>query len=193
MKVYSLRQTAPEETREELRAYPELLQHLLYFRGITRAEDAARFLSPDYEEHTHNPFLMKDMDKAVARILSAMRAKEKIIIFSDYDADGGPGGVILHDFFKKIGYAYFENYIPHRGNEGFGLNMEAIGEFALQNVKLIITIDCGIADAEEIAYAKTLGIETIITDHHEPPKSIPSAFAILNPKQKECGYPEKML
>jgi len=171
-----------------------LLTRLLFGRGIN--------LEVDYEKGIHDPFLMKDMKKAVERILSAIGTEEKIVIFSDYDADGIPGAVVLHDFFKKISENFsvrgkpifgWENYIPHRGDEGFGLNHEAIEEFAKTGVKLLITIDCGVTDVEEIIRAKEKGIDVIITDHHEPHEKIPPALAILNPKQRDCAYPDKNL
>ena len=171
-----------------------MLTRLLFGRGIN--------LEVDYEKGIHDPFLMKDMKKAVERILSAIGTEEKIVIFSDYDADGIPGAVVLHDFFKKISENFsvrgkpifgWENYIPHRGDEGFGLNHEAIEEFAKTGVKLLITIDCGVTDVEEIIRAKEKGIDVIITDHHEPHEKIPPALAILNPKQRNCAYPDKNL
>ena len=170
-----------------------LVATLLINRGISDVNLANEFLSPHYENHSHDPFLMKDMEKAVKRTLEAIKNNEHIVIFSDYDADGIPGGVILHDAFKKIGFNNFSNYIPHRHDEGFGLNIEAIKEFQKKDAKLIITIDCGINDAEEVAYANKLQINVIITDHHMPPKILPRAFAIINPKQAGCSYPEKML
>src|SRR3989344_4748060 len=170
-----------------------LVEHLLFHRSITNAEDIEKFLNPDYEKHMHDPFLMKDMEKAVARILRAIQNNERIAIFSDYDADGIPGAIVLHDFFKKIGYGNFENYIPDRHGEGFGLNSGAIEELAARGAKLLMTIDCGIADTEEIAHANKLGMEAIITDHHLLNGSVPQAYALLNPKQPDCAYPEKML
>ena len=136
---------------------------------------------------------MKDMKKVVDRILKAVLNNEKIGIYSDYDADGIPGAVVLHDFFKKINYTNFVNYIPLRNEEGFGLNNEAITSLHNEGVTLLITIDCGITDVEQIKFANEYGMETIITDHHIPGKKLPKAFAIINPKQKDCQYPEKML
>ena len=103
------------------------------------------------------------------------------------------GAVVLHDFFKKIGFDNFENYIPHRHDEGFGLNMEAVEEFGKNGAKLLITIDCGIADVKEVERLNELGIDVIITDHHELSGATPPAYAILNSKQTDCPYPEKML
>jgi single-stranded-DNA-specific exonuclease len=174
-------------------AYPTFLQTLLNNRGINTEEAAEKFLNPDYDRDLHDPFLLKDMDKAVGRILQAIEKKEKVVVYSDYDADGIPGAVTLHDFFKKIGFTNFTNYIPHRHNEGFGLHHEAIEEFAKQKVDLIITIDCGIADVSEAKKIKKLGIDLIITDHHEPPEILPEAFAIVDHKRKDCGYPFKGL
>ncbi|MBI2475788.1 MAG: single-stranded-DNA-specific exonuclease RecJ [Candidatus Taylorbacteria bacterium] len=178
-----------------------LLDHLLFHRGIESPAEAEKFLAPDYEAHTHDPFLMKDMEKAVSRILQAFEKSERIVIFSDYDADGIPGAVVLHDFFKKLGYGNFENYIPDRHDEGFGLNSAAVEELAGRGAKLLVTVDCGIADAAEVALANKLGMEVIVTDHHLPPHPSvadgcgggPPAFAILNPKQSGCTYPEKNL
>ena len=174
-------------------AYPELLRDLLKNRGIENVADAKKFLEPDYARDTHDPFLMKDMEKVTERIIRAINANEKILIYSDYDADGIPGAVILHDFFKIIGYNNFQNYIPLRQEEGFGLNKEAISLCAAEGAKLLITIDCGITDVEPVAHANELKIDVIITDHHEPSGEVPAAFAILNPKQADCQYPEKML
>ncbi len=173
--------------------YDPLLQTLLTNRGIKTAEDAENFLHPDYERHTHDPYLLADMEKAVDRIKFAVANDEHIVIWSDYDTDGIPGAVILHDFFKKIGYTNFENYIPHRTLEGFGLNIEGINDIGSRDTKLMITIDCGITDSVQVARANELGIDVIITDHHLPNGEMPNAFAILNPKRSDCAYPEKML
>ena len=193
MKKYSVREEISENAGESLNAYPEILRHLLFYRGIETGDDAEKFLNPDYDSGIHDPFLMKDMDKAVERILKAIDGNEKIIIYSDYDADGIPGAVVFHDFFKKIGFNNFENYIPHRHDEGFGLNMEAVEEFGKSGAKLLVTIDCGIADVKEVERLNELGIDVIITDHHELSGATPPAFAILNSKQTDCFYPEKML
>jgi single-stranded-DNA-specific exonuclease len=129
----------------------------------------------------------------VERLYRAVKTGENIVIFSDYDADGIPGAVVLHDLLKKIGCTTFTNYIPHRHDEGFGLSIKAIEGFKEKGANLIITIDCGIADTEEVARAKELGMDLIITDHHEPHDIVPDAYAILNPKIAGCEYPEKML
>ena len=182
-----------EKRLEQLAGYPELLKILLWNRGIKTKEETEEFLEPDYERDLNDPFLLPDMAVAVERILLAIEKKEKIVIFSDYDADGIPGGVILHDFFEKIGYADFANYIPHRHLEGFGLNHEAIEKFKVDKVGLIITVDCGIADVAEVARAKEHGIDVIITDHHEPGKVLPDAIAVIDAKRTDSKYPFKDL
>jgi single-stranded-DNA-specific exonuclease len=193
MKKYALRDSIPKDIDESLKAHHSLVRALLYARGISDVESSLQFLSPDYEKDLHDPYLLKDMDKVVKRILGAIAEDEKIGIYSDYDADGIPGAVVLHDFFKKIGYNNFVNYIPLRNEEGFGLNNEAITNLNDQGVKILITIDCGITDVEQVNTANKFGIDVIITDHHIPGKKLPKAFAIINPKQKGCEYPEKML
>lgn len=204
MQKYVVREAPPEEIERSLAAYSPLVRQLLCGRGIASAEEAEKFLAPHYENHSHDPFLMKDMEKAVERILKAVANNERIAIFSDYDADGIPGAVVLHDFFKRIGHLNFENYIPDRHGEGFGLNDKAITELAERGTKLVVTVDCGITDTAEVIGANELGMEVIITDHHLPAApnaaqaglpngSLPPAYAILNPKQSDCAYPEKML
>lgn len=193
MKKYALRDSVPKKVSEALKSYHPIVQELLYAREITDSESAEKFLNPDYDRHLLDPYLLKNMDKAVGRILKAIENYEKIAIFSDYDADGIPGAVALHDFFQKIGVKNFVNYIPLRNEEGFGLNSEAITNLVDQNVKLIITIDCGITDVVEVDFANKHGVDVIITDHHIPGKKLPKAFAVINPKQKGDKYPEKFL
>ncbi len=177
----------------ELAKYPDLAQTLLKNRGISTEKDAEIFLNPDYERDIHDPFLILNMDRAVERIMRAMDANERIVIFGDYDCDGIPGSVVLHDLFKKIGYTNFQNYIPHRHNEGYGLNIPAIERFGADDVSLMITVDCGITDVVQTARANELGIDVIITDHHLPQEILPNAYAILNSKQAGDTYPDNML
>lgn len=193
MKNYVLRDPIPQTAQDELSEYDELVQHLLYHRGVTKRSQAQEFLEPDYDLHVHNPHELKDSGRAVGRIYDAVKKGERIAIYSDYDTDGIPGAVILHDFFKRIGYDNFTNYIPHRNREGFGLNTNAIDILAEDNVKLIITVDCGITDVAEVAHANKKGIDVIITDHHLAHDTVPEAYAIVNPKQDTCEYPEDML
>jgi len=178
---------------QNLSKYPLLAQTLLQNRGIVTPEDAEKFLNPNYERDIYDPFLILNMEKAVERVLRAMDLDEKIVIFGDYDCDGIPGSVTLHDFFKKIGYANFEVYIPHRHNEGYGLNIEAIEKIAEGGAKLMITVDCGISDVKEVARAQELGVDVIVTDHHLAQEILPTAYTILNSKQIGDKYPDNML
>ncbi len=188
--MFPLFDSLDEKIREELREYDDLVAALLARRGVTNAEEAQAFLSPSYEAHLGNPLEIKDMEKASKRIAAALNAGERIAVWSDYDCDGIPGGVVLHDFFKKV-EANFCNYIPHRHHEGFGLNKEGIDKLHADGVTLIITVDCGIADAACVKHANSLGIEVIITDHHLVGEELPEAYAIVDPKQEGETYPYK--
>lgn len=193
MKEYRLRDEIPETKYEKLANYPKLFQTILFSRGIVTEDEAKHFFLPQYEDSLHDPFLLKGMDRAVTRILKAISDQERILIYSDYDADGIPGGVMLREFFDRINYQNVENYIPHRHNEGYGLHLDAVETFPEKGIKLLITIDCGIVDSDQVARAQDLGIDVIITDHHEPNGVLPPAHAIVNPKQDDCTYPEKIL
>ncbi|MDP3989526.1 MAG: single-stranded-DNA-specific exonuclease RecJ [bacterium] len=170
----------------------DLLATLLQNRGIT-GEQEKIFLSPDFDRDLHDPYLYNDMAKAVERICKAVRDDERIIVYGDYDCDGIPGSVVLHDFFAKAGYGNVEVYIPHRHKEGYGLNKEAIAGFKKDGVSLVITVDSGITDVEEVVYAHECGIDVIITDHHLPQDILPPAFAILNAKRVDNTYPDPWL
>lgn len=191
MRKYYLRQEVSEEINKELSEFPELARELLFNREVETAEEARRFLNPDYEKHLYSPFLMRDMEKAVERILKALRDNERIVIFSDFDADGISAGVILHDLLVKLGYKNFRNYIPHRHEEGYGLSRSAVENFLSDGSSLLITTDCGIGDEDALELAADLGIEVIVTDHHIPTEKEPPALAVLNPKIDE--YPDKHL
>ena len=174
-----------------MQKYGELLRALLEKRGITDEAQAEIFLNPNYERDFHDAFKMRDMERACVRLFEAIEADEKIVIYADYDCDGIPGAVILQDLFKLINYKNYKVYIPQRNSEGYGLNLDAIKQFANSNVKLLITVDLGITAVAEVAQAEVDGIDVIITDHHLPPATLPRAYAILNPKTDH--YPEKML
>lgn len=195
MKHYNVRENLSQKDAEKLSDYPSLLAKLLFCRGVRTKAEAEKFLEPDYERDIHDPFLMKDMDKASERILEAICRSQKIMIYGDYDADGIPGAAALADFFQRIGFKNFTVYIPHRHNEGFGLNMEAVASAADGGVELMITVDCGIADVKEAEEAKKRGIDLIITDHHsiDSAKGMPDAYAILDPKRENETYPFKEL
>ena len=152
---------------------------------------ANEFISPDYDVGIHDPFLLKDAEKAAERIISAIESNETIAVYSDYDADGIPGAAMWNDFFGRIGFKNFIIYIPHRHDEGFGLNIEAVEELAGKGAKLLMTVDCGITDVNPVKRAGQLGMDVIITDHHEPPPELPEAFAIVDHKQADCAYPDK--
>ncbi|HVX91510.1 MAG TPA: single-stranded-DNA-specific exonuclease RecJ [Candidatus Paceibacterota bacterium] len=176
------------EMREELAAYDDLTAALLHRRGVQTRDEAAAFLAPNYDEHIHDPLLLKNMPEAAERLRSAIKNGEHIAIWSDYDCDGIPGGVILHDFLKKVG-ANFENYIPHRHEEGYGVNVDGIEKLANNGAKLMITVDSGITDVAAIAHAKKLGMDVIVTDHHLPQEGkLPDAI-IVDHKQGGETYP----
>lgn len=168
-------------------SFPELFESLLLERGI-KPDEKDIFLKPDYGR-LHSPLLLPNIEVARDRVIKAIKDNEHIIVFSDYDADGIPGAVVFSDFFKRIKYENVSFYIPHRHDEGYGLNCEAIKECAEKGAKLLITIDCGISDIKECALAKELGLDMIITDHHEPQVELPEAVAIVNPKLVGSKYP----
>lgn len=179
--------------RKSLESYTDIEAQMLFHRGLSTSEQASIFLNPQYDLHSHPAVLLKDIDKAVTRVQKAIKNNEIICIYSDYDADGIPGAVIMSDTFEKLGYENFFVYIPHRNREGFGLNTNALNTIKDKGASLIITIDCASANTAEVEHANSLGMDVIITDHHEVPDILPSAYAIINPKQKDCLYPEKML
>lgn len=177
----------------DLSSLHPLTHLLLEKRQIVDPLEKQRFLFPDYERDGSDPFLMLNMERAVDRIFLAMKNNEKIMIYGDYDCDGIPGSVLLHDLFKKIGYVHVQNYIPHRHLEGYGLNKEAVMRFAKDGIAIVITVDCGITDVEEVALANELGVDVIVTDHHLPQAILPPAYTILNSKQADDTYPDDML
>lgn len=171
--------------------FPDLFNALLKERGVT-PEEQEDFLNPDYEK-LYDPLLLPDMSKARDRVIEAIKNNEHIVIFSDYDCDGLPGAVVLSDFFVRINYENVSFYIPHRHNEGFGLNRGAIEEIASRGAKVLITIDCGIANEKEVAFANTKSIDVIITDHHKPNPKLPEAYAVVNQNRDDSDYPFKGL
>ena len=171
------------EAGEEKEVISELVRSLLAKRGVESPEAIAAFLSPDYLAATHDPFLLMDMDKATARVFNAIERNERIAVYADFDCDGIPGASILSDFFTKIGYRNFEVYLPHRDREGYGFHPEAIRTLASREVKLIITVDVGTVAYEGVTTANGVGIDVIVTDHHEMTQKLPDAFAVLNPKR----------
>jgi len=165
----------------------ELLATVLVNRNITNASDIKMFLEPN-RSNFHNPYDMPDMEKAVDRILKAIETKEKVIIYGDYDVDGITSITVLKKFLQARGLET-GFYIPNRLNEGYGLNKEAVKKIADEGYSLIITVDCGISCIDEIAYAYELGMEVIVTDHHEPLDELPKALAVIDCKRKDSKYP----
>lgn len=164
-----------------------LLAKILVNRGIVDSKQIKVFLEPQRHDF-HNPFDMLDMEMAVNRIIEAIKNKEKTIIYGDYDVDGITSITVLKKFLNERGLDV-DYYIPNRLEEGYGLNKEAIEEIAKKGYKLMITVDCGISGVEEVELANSLGIETIITDHHEQLDVLPNAYAIINPKRRDNTYP----
>lgn len=174
----------------ELKIHPAIC-NILVQRGIDTYQKAKDYFRPQLSG-LYDPFLMKDMDKAVNRILSAFSSGEKILVFGDYDVDGTTSVACMYQFLKKR-HPYTDFYIPHRYREGYGVSKAGI-DFAFENnFSLIVCLDCGIKSVELIQYAKDLGIDFIVCDHHLPDDLIPAAVAVLNPKQKDCNYPFKEL
>ncbi len=176
---------------EKLLNVPRIIAKMLVRRGITTYEDARKFFKPQFEDF-HDPYLMKDMKKAVERIIQALKNREKILIYGDYDVDGTTAVAILYSFLKNR-YPSVEFYIPDRNTEGYGISRKGIQYAIDNNFSLIVALDCGIKEIEEISFARDNGIDVIVGDHHTPGEILPPAYAILNPKQKDCPYPYKEL
>ncbi len=169
----------------------EILAKILVNKNLTKKQDIDLFINPTRKDF-HDPFFMPDMEIAVERILKAIDNKEKIMIYGDYDADGITSITVLKSYLEERGLEV-SSYIPNRINEGYGLNKKAIEKIYNDGYRLMITVDCGITGAEEIDYANSLGIETIITDHHEPAEEIPKAVAVVDAKRKDNKYPFNQL
>ena len=171
--------------------YPYLVSSVLASRGITTPEEAAAFLERD-RDLSYSPFLMKDMDKAAQRVSRALADGEKIAVFGDYDVDGITATVILVDYLLSRG-GDVVHYIPRRIEDGYGLGKDAILSLHGQGVRLLVTVDCGITGVEEVAYANSLGMDVVVTDHHECKEELPPACAVVDPHRPDCGYPFKHL
>ena len=169
-----------------------VLANLLVQRGIDTVEKADKFFKPSLAD-LHDPFLMKDMDKAVERVEQAVRNNEKIMVYGDYDVDGCTAVALVYKFLRQIGHKNLMFYIPDRYTEGYGVSYKAIDHAQRKGVGVIITLDCGIKATEKVAYAKERGIDMIICDHHLPGEKIPEAVAVLDPKRADCPYPFKEL
>ena len=187
----------PKPDSQKIEALQEALQvdaviaTLLLQRGVETYEDAKAFFRPSLDD-LHDPYLMKDMDKAVARIEKAMANKENILVYGDYDVDGTTSVALMASYLKSK-YNLVYTYIPNRYDEGYGISYKGIN-FALENnFTLVIALDCGIKSVDKVAYAKELGVDFVICDHHRPADKIPEAAAVLDPKRDDCNYPYKEL
>jgi single-stranded-DNA-specific exonuclease len=182
--------TITADLQKSLNIHPVLCK-ILSQRGINSFDSAKNFFRPQLSR-LHDPWLMKDMDKAVDRILAALDTKEKILVFGDYDVDGTTAVACMYSFLRKI-CTNVDFYIPHRYREGYGVSKAGIDFAKENNFSLVISLDCGIKSVELIQYAKELEIDFVVCDHHLPDTILPPAIAILNPKQKDCNYPYKEL
>ena len=171
---------------------PPVLANLLVQRGIETHEEAWQFFNPKLE-NLHDPFLMKDMDRAVRRVDEAVRRGEPVMVYGDYDVDGTTAVALVYSFLRRQGHPSLLFYIPDRYTEGYGVSIKAIDYAQRKGVKLIIALDCGIKATEKVAYAKSKGIDFIVCDHHLPGDTTPDAVAVLDPKRVDCGYPFKEL
>lgn len=179
-----------QSLQDTLKVHPVLCR-LLVHRGVYTFEEARRFFRPPIE-NLHSPWLMKDMEKAVSRVLTAINNREKILVFGDYDVDGTTSVATMYTFLRKL-HPAVDFYVPHRYKEGYGVSKAGIDYAKQQGITLIISLDCGIKSVDLITYAATLGIDFIVCDHHLPDTILPPAVAILNPKQSDCLYPYKEL
>lgn len=191
-KKWQLAPKASQEFIDQFSETPPIISQLMYNRNLKTQEAIDEFFNPDYGQDLHSPWLFKDMAQAVKRIMAAIEQNEKITVYGDYDADGLGGTVVLVETLESLG-AKPDVYIPHREKEGYGLNEAAIRSIKDSQTKLIITVDCGITNVKEVALANELGLEVIITDHHQPAEELPLALAILNPNTPGEKYPFKFL
>ncbi|AJA68592.1 MULTISPECIES: single-stranded-DNA-specific exonuclease RecJ [Myroides] len=176
---------------QEVLGVDPIVGRLLAQRGIETFEAAKKFFRPSLED-LHDPFLMADMTEAVHRILNAIKNRESILVFGDYDVDGTTSVALMYSYLKSLG-AQVDTYIPDRYNEGYGISYQGIDYAITQGIHLIIALDCGIKSIEHIQYAKEKGVDFIICDHHLPGEIIPDAVAVLDPKRVDCLYPYKEL
>jgi single-stranded-DNA-specific exonuclease len=181
----------PPQQAAVLRHIPSVIAQILFNRGVTDPSEVDSFLSEEGDA-LGDPFLMKGMRAAVHRVRDALHAREQVVVYGDFDADGITSAALLVQALQGFGVSA-EPYIPHRVEEGYGLNCEALGRLAEQGAKLVITVDCGISSAGEVAFARTRGLDVIVTDHHHISGEVPDAVAVINPRQADCAYPFKDL
>jgi single-stranded-DNA-specific exonuclease len=192
-KKWIMRPQDPEQAASlaELLDTTPLVGQILLNRGFSDNDEAYHFLNSNLGDLA-DPYLMGDMEKATRRITQALRDDEKILIYGDYDVDGVTATSLLLLFLRDLGFSVYY-YIPNRVHEGYGVNRESIDKFRDEGISLMITVDCGISSAVEIAYANSQGINVIVTDHHEPPEELPAAEAMINPLLEQCEFPYKSL
>jgi single-stranded-DNA-specific exonuclease len=186
-------QIAPPVSSPVAARFPHLhplVVQILYNRGVTTQEQSESFLAPD--SFIGNPFQLHGMNQAIERLRQAIRAGEKIAVYGDFDVDGVTATALLVQTLRALG-AHAEPYIPHRIDEGYGLNKEALKQLKEMGTSVVVTVDCGIRSLDEVAFGTNLGLAMIVTDHHSPIEVLPNAFAVINPKQKSCDYPYKEL
>jgi len=171
---------------------PPLVAGILVHRGLKDPEAAGRYLSSSLRSDLPSPFLMAGMEQAAGRLVRALERKELICVWGDYDVDGTTGTAALVSFLREVGGEVIY-YIPHRIDEGYGLNPEGLKQLSSQGVRLVVSVDCGISNYEEVELARSMGIDVVIVDHHELPPNLPPAFAITNPHRPDCSFPDKGL
>ncbi|MFA6533817.1 MAG: single-stranded-DNA-specific exonuclease RecJ [Patescibacteria group bacterium] len=201
-KVWQILPPAPAEFKEKFPEQNPVVLQLLYNRGLDTQGKIDEFFNPDYETDIHDPFIFQDMQKAVDRIFQAVEKGEKIVVHGDYDADGVSSSALMMTVLGRLIEVFGEKdrlnellsiYIPHREKEGYGLKLPTVEKLAKDKVNLLITVDCGVANAAEVVAATAAGIEVIITDHHQEPLILPKAFAIINPQLAREKYPFRPL
>jgi single-stranded-DNA-specific exonuclease len=185
-----------DETRvarhcDELEISP-LLARILVLRGLADGESARRYLSSSLRSDLPSPFEMADMEAAVDRIVRALKKQERIAIWGDYDVDGTTGAAVLVSFLREVG-ADPIYHVPHRIEEGYGLNFDGLRRLYQRGVTLVVTVDCGISNADEVEAAREIGLDIVIVDHHQPPPALPPAVAVINPHRADCRFPDKGL
>src|SRR3982751_6127127 len=168
-----------------------IIARLLCLRGLSDVDQATRFLNPSLD-HLHDPFRLADMDRAVARIEHALAGRERVAVHGDYDVDGITSTVILRRALEMLG-GDVVHFIPERLKDGYGLQPATIERLHAEGVHLVVSVDCGIRAPEAARRARQLGVDLIITDHHEPDGTLPDALAVINPKRRDCTYPDKHL
>lgn len=203
-KRWLLNKKHPDSFEKKFPEFSPILLQLLWDRGLRDQKKIDEFFNPDYEGDLHDPYLMKDMEKAVERIFIALEGEDNILVYGDYDVDGVTSSAVLIDTLtelkriiknisKEKAKEFLDIYIPDREKEGYGITEKAIEEIGKRKPNLVITVDCGVSNTEGVAAINKLGIDVIVTDHHHVPEKKPDAIAIINPKQPDCPYPFKLL